>query len=809
MQDPIVYDTETCGLHGPIVLIQYAEGDGEVKLHSPWYTSIRDTIELIEWMMNHKGGILAFNVAFDHFHLCQMYTTLLRMSDDRLTLIDCLEEYAENEPAARDGDCLKPHKVCDVMLVAQRGAYQSLMNRKPIVIRRVPVQLAADLAHELETRIELKDIYFARRANQNLPKWSIRDCKSRETGGYDPHFKDLVLDFKGSTALKIIANDLLGADRFGRHRSMYGEIRIDRKFNPAELGFAPFALAVSDAKQHWEVPRNFPIKKLRSTKKRRRYAWPAVIEHYARHWSYSELARGYAADDVRDTWGVWKALGAPEPGDQDSELAAMVGAVRWRGYTLDLAKVKKLRNTAIVLSKKAPRSPNEVRDFLTPYLTTLEELTIRTSTKKIILEGMTKWQVDCPDCKDDALISKTCLLCKGTGVIQHKVAEPAQLVLDARKAKKDIETWTKLQIAGRFHASFKVIGTLSNRMSGADDFNAQAVRSKKEVRSAFILKHSKDKLSGGDFISFEVALAEANYDDKKLREQLLSTTECFKCHGQDEFCEDCQGSNRARMKIHALFGTFCFPDMSYEQIVNDKEKYTRSKSGFFSQIYGGNFRTLMDRIGVDERSAMAIEARFMREYEGVKRARLKIEEMFCSMRQPAGIGTQVEWHEPCDYIENMNDPPFRRYFVLENSICKALFELSSNVPKKWKDMKNIKVWRRDREQTVGGAVQSSLYGAAFQIQAANMRAAANHVIQSTGAEITKATQLAIWQHQPTGINRWQVQPMNIHDEIMVSLDPNLLEAVENSVRGIVKKYQPLVPLIDIDWKPDMNSWGEK
>ena len=33
----IFFDTETCGFHGPVVLVQWAEGvDGEVHLHSVW-----------------------------------------------------------------------------------------------------------------------------------------------------------------------------------------------------------------------------------------------------------------------------------------------------------------------------------------------------------------------------------------------------------------------------------------------------------------------------------------------------------------------------------------------------------------------------------------------------------------------------------------------------------------------------------------------------------------------------------------------------------------------------------------------------
>src|SRR4029079_19641999 len=107
-------------------------------------------------------------------------------------------------------------------------------------------------------------------------------------------------------------------------------------------------------------------------------------------------------------------------------------------------------------------------------------------------------------------------------------------------------------------------------------------------------------------------------------------------------------------------------------------------------------------------------------------------------------GSQVVWDEPADYIESFLG--FKRYFTLENMICRALFDLARKPPKNWKDCK-VKVVRRDKVQTAGGAVASALYGAAFQSQAANMRAAANHEIQSPGGQITKDVQRRIWNLQ--------------------------------------------------------------
>ena len=93
-----------------------------------------------------------FNLTFDAFHLCQMATTLLLMSDMSAILEDCIDEYAAREPEGRDGPCFKPVRALDLMLHARKGPYQSTMNRGDIRIRRVPSPLSYLLAAELDRR---------------------------------------------------------------------------------------------------------------------------------------------------------------------------------------------------------------------------------------------------------------------------------------------------------------------------------------------------------------------------------------------------------------------------------------------------------------------------------------------------------------------------------------------------------------------------------------------------------------------------------------------------------------------------------
>jgi hypothetical protein len=783
----IFFDTETCGLHGPIVLLQYAIDDGPVILHEVWREPIAATLNVIERIINDSDGVVGFNLAFDMFHLCQLYTVLSRLPDLSAFPEDLIEEYALEEPLGRDGPCLKPRRACDLMLHARKGPYQSTMDRKSVRIRRIPTALASALAEELEQRIPLKDIYFARRKDKRTKKWRVVDIEGTND------FKNLELKFAASSALKALC-----ADAFNRSpdaRLLYHQIEPNREFNPKEKGYAPFALAVGK-------PGNW------------KWAWPDVIWHHINHWGFSTPAREYAAADVTDTRDLYKFFGSPELGDDDSELACLVGACRWRGYAVDTEGLKTARTEARMLQKAAPRAPNNVRRYLYQVMDPIEQLGMGKSTKKTELEKIAKWRKECDACdgtgivrerrryslvdstgdvvpSPDVSMDSECLSCHGARSFEHPAAVRAQKVLAARRAQKEIELYTKIIEAGRFHASFKVIGTLSSRMSGADGLNPQAINKRKEIREHFKLAHPGMLLCGGDFKGFEVSLAEAVYSpyadgESKLRKDLLSGK-----------------------KVHALFGQFIFPEMTYDEIVASDgaadDKYTRSKSGFFAVIYGGNEHTLMNRLGVELEAAEKGYAMFVKEYPEVGRARQATMGKFCSMRQPIPYG-RVEWHEPAEYVETKLG--FRRYFTLENKICKALFELAQRTPPEWRDIK-VKVVRRERIQSAHGAVSSALYGAAFAIQGSNMRAAVNHEIQGWGAGITKRVQRKIWDLQPPGINPWHVQPMNIHDEIECPALPEVTGEVEKVVKETVESFRPTVPLIGIGWKTGLENWASK
>lgn len=739
----IFFDTETVGLHGMAITIQYSINDGPIIIHEVWRSQVKDTLKLIETFANHPKGVCGFNIAFDWFHLCKLYTTF-RLLDFEIYPEDHIDLVAEMEALGRDGPCLKPVTACDLMLFARKGPYQSTMDRSDIRIKKIPTVLANSLCNELEKRVPLRDIYFARRKNKWESHFKVVD-REDEDGEYEPDFKDIVLKFNASSALKALAVDALGItpDKV----LLFADVDIDKKLLPVEVGYAPFAMAHKRGNK-WMG------------------SWPEVIKYHISHWAFNSLAREYAAKDVEYTRALYKHFGCPESDDDDSVLACMVGAARWKGYSIDIEGIKKLRESAIRRMGEFPTAPAQSRKYIEQHLSETEKVVIKGSTKRTILEEISTFEP--------------------VNGVPHPAAKAAEQVLGARKAAWEVDLFDKLLFAGRFHASFVVIGTLSSRMAGADKLNAQGIKKTKSIREKFTLNWPGYVLTGGDFEGFEVVLADAVYNDPGLREDLLSGK-----------------------KIHGLFGVFVYPHMTYEEILassgTDDDKYTRAKSAVFAMLYGGEGFTLKERLGVPIETANAAYEKFCRRYPGVGIARKKVIDMFQTLKQIGGIGSRITYSEPADFIESLFG--FRRYFTLENQIVKALVELAQNPPKNWN--MNIKVVRRDREQYVQGAVQSALYGAAFAMQASNTRAAANHVIQSSGAQTTKLVQRKIWDLQPAGIGEWKVQPMNIHDEIMCVTCPSLVDKVEEVVNETVESIRPRVPLIKMEWEKDLSSWADK
>ena len=224
----VYLDTETCGLHSMMVLLQYAEEDGSIQLHEVWRRPILETLRLIEWLTEHT--VVGFNIAFDWFHVAKTYT-VFRLADPDWIPAEHVNEIALLEPQGQDGPCVKPACALDLMLHSRKGPYQSLMAREDIRIKRVPSALAYALAAELEGRVQLDNIYFARSANPNAPKWQVFDRKDRYSD-IDTDFKDVVLKFHAAGGLKFLAEHAMGF----KPKFHFKDVEPPTSWRPYELG---------------------------------------------------------------------------------------------------------------------------------------------------------------------------------------------------------------------------------------------------------------------------------------------------------------------------------------------------------------------------------------------------------------------------------------------------------------------------------------------------------------------------------------------------------------------------------------------
>lgn len=777
-------DTETCGLHGLAVLIQWAEDDGQIELHEAWRRPVRDTLQLIEWFMT--GTCVGFNWVFDHFHLTKLYCIFKLLESeyggDKVATELPEAELIELEERARFVDlCLRPPGVIDLMLHSFKGPYQSLMERNDIRVKKVPVQIANLVRTHLERTIHLDTIYFAGR-DPDAPRWTILDHKV--DGKAHPLWRDIKLSFRPSGSLKSLAKELLGAENAFK----FADIAPARMPADKKLGYAPFAAAHSSG------------------------FWPGLLEEHVAFWQDDQEGRSYARRDVQWTRDLRRhdLFADATADDRDSLLAAHVASTRWRGFDVDIEALKRLRDKYVQQSKACPTAGKACYAWLEEEVGAIRMQVINElgTAKEVLTKLIREWPEEST---------------KRMGTL-----------LAARQAGKRVEMIDKLLKAGRWHPSYRIMGSLSNRMAGAGGMNPQGFPRQPEFRNCFTFTSDPNEdYQYGDFDSFEIAIAASAYNDPKLNSDL-----------------------RGGKKFHGLFGAELF-EMTYEEILADKDLYNTSKIAGLSNLYGGTWMTMVYNQGIEESIARGGEQRFLSLYTSVAEARKVATDMFCSMRQPDGRGTRVEWHEPAECIESLLG--FRRYYTLENQIVKALFDISSNAPQQWcsfemcpacqgektsseeitcqerhmlsdpnnqpgnswtktadkpcykckgKGTIEAKVVRRDREQTMRGAAQSALLLAAFQLQGSNMRSAANHVIQSTGGEITKELQVRMAKLQPIGIHPYRVRTCNVHDEINGVFSRNCWNEPEKIVQGILDEYRGLIEFIGMTWVKGMACWKD-
>ena len=833
-------DTETCGLHGVPVLLQWAIDDGPVELMHLWTTPVGEIMDLIEDIVANR--VVAHNLRFDWFHLSKLYNMILWLVNQGMGPLDPLkmqlrwydlEILADAEWNSQFGPCLKPRAAVDTLLLAAKSENQSfLMNSKAIRVRRVHVSVADELCLELNMRTHLPWILFAGKKDGDA-RWQVVDNEDFKTGEKDPLWRDIKMSFRPSKGLKDLAVYLCDHET----PAQFEDIMCDAR--PIEEGYAPFVNLLSNQDRDWLYDGE--------------PTWPAVLDQQIAHWANNAEAQDYAVDDIAMLRKLYNFFGAPLE-DGDSMTACQVASVRLRGFAVDIPGMREQHSVSTKIVTTAELnvdSPKQVLHYVSEALDEMEQLIVSKGCDQKVIDSIRQeftlderedcfcdggkvvrlgeeTESDCIRCGgrgevgptgscescdgsgdseelDEIGKPKKCEGCDGTGLSRDR-KPPVVLRVEhielIRKHRKRLQLYDKIILAGRAYPDFNVIGAKSGRMSGASGLNFHGIDSSKAVRSLFTFADEGLILSAGDYASQELAIAATTMQDEALMADMESG-----------------------MSLHGIFGAETY-ETSYEEIMAAKEidkRYDKSKGGVYAILYGGTFKTVAENMGIDIKIAEAAYNRLCAKYPKMGATRAAVTERFSSMKQdPEG---KIRFFEPAEmFVESVFG--FRRYFTTEYAIQKMILEVINNMPQHLKTAGRIdhsvtkarsvvsvgyaKVERTEGKfQTLSGAICSAMYGAGFSIQNQIIRASNNHVIQSTGRHLTMGTQSAVWELQPQGIHEFVLTLMSIHDELAVVSKEEVVPRIQEAIERKVEEQRETVPLTSIEWYTGNKSWSEK
>jgi len=308
------------------------------------------------------------------------------------------------------------------------------------------------------------------------------------------------------------------------------------------------------------------------------------------------------------------------------------------------------------------------------------------------------------------------------------------------------------------------------------------------MRSVFTLAGENEVLSMGDYDSLEIVIAIVVYNDPALAKEV-------------------EGGK----SIHALMAMDLY-NMTYEQVMATKgtgdDVYKKAKIVVYSLLYGSTIAGIAKKLTLPVNVVQKAYDDFVAKFPGVAKARKDLAAMFTAISQPGGRGTEVFYDEPQTYVESMFG--FRRDFSIEFELLKVLFDFANNIPEEWKKIKGKSIRYGDILKAYWQHVAAGLFGcAARSIQGGVIRAALNHIIQSTGNHLTVGLQTAVWTIQPVGIAPFKLSLMSIHDEICVVSAPEVVDEVTKVVYTCIQEQQDRVPLLSMEWMSNAASWAGK
>lgn len=738
----IFLDTETIGLTSPLILIQYSVDFGKPVLWPVWQMPVSKTIKLLEAFCKHT--VIAWNLSFDWFQVNKWYNIFKeyqrRFPDLEAPDVQLMWEAEQSTPR---NYCLKPKQALDLMVIARKGPYQHLMNFKPITIRGVPHILAEQLSQRIERNMH----------NGKIPgikvKWTISKNDRR------PGLVDLKAQFKGSTSLKYVHTVMTGRPHL--HWGSFYDVK--------EYGtpFKPWG-------GYWqgEVRR---IQEKGFTPEQLDYAYEDIIM----------LHDVYRAAE-KDKWLPLSPIGDGYF-DIDSELTALVGAARWKGYNVDQEQCKKFWKDP---DHSIPTYWQRVKPYLEKHMTGFEKLALSVQGKEQA-KGVTEETAELLSTQK-AVLHKIAEWVDEDGVTEHPAASRAKAVLGERKANHTRLLLIYLDRAQGLFPDIKVGGTLTNRTAGGSNESSGASKlrgsinptgiDKGPIRSCFTIAWSSEVFSGGDFKAYEISIMDAVWKSDELHRELL-----------------------LGKKMIALFGSRIFEKPYDIVLASDKEgegsMYDRAKKGFYARAYGGQVKKLSEVFRLDTE----VTTRKLKDFD----AAYKLDGHYIELANKLRLLENWHWGKPVEYIETILG--FRRYFKVEQAFAKACYD-ALEMPDDWYLLPTL-YRRKEKAQTACEVIRSALFGCILSTQAKIIRVAGNFEIQSPGGELNKWLQERLWRLQPVGVSAWVIRPMNVHDELVTAHDPNLNAAMKKVIDEFIIEHRKYVPLLAMDWKENLHDWSEK
>jgi len=184
------------------------------------------------------------------------------------------EYYACEKFSFQNPKCIKPPSVLDYYLILLKHFFPDITHRKPVEIRRVPIQAADFLKKELE-KIQLHPLLFKKFKNK-YERWEVEE--------EDENFVNFKLSFKPSLSLKNVIAHLFKIET--------KEIQIPPSMQPKENEWDPYG-----------------------------HDWRPFFKYHTNWWYNNSYARSYAAEDIQylDMLEDWIEAQQSIDFDQDSE----------------------------------------------------------------------------------------------------------------------------------------------------------------------------------------------------------------------------------------------------------------------------------------------------------------------------------------------------------------------------------------------------------------------------------------------------------------------------------------------------------